>query len=167
MARITACELPAGALLDRYRANGAYTDCYTTTVPHRVAHARFVEAFYTTPLFKVERLLLTWFAGRPSTDAEARRLAAGEITAFAAWNVEERQDDQLLLCDFKGHTRSWLMSAPDTTAPLPATILFFGSAVVPQKPHGPMGTGFRALLGFHHVYSRALLRSAVMQLGAG
>jgi hypothetical protein len=166
MARISKSELPSGALLARYRANGAYTDCYTTTVPHRVAHARYVEAFYTTPLFKVERLLLAWFVGRPSTDAEAQRLAAGEITTFAAWSVEAREADQLLLCDFKGHTRSWLMSAPDPNAPSPATILFFGSAVVPQKPHGPMGTGFRALLGFHHLYSRALLRSAVSRLGS-
>lgn len=167
MARITACELPEDALLARYRANGAYTDCYSTSVPNRVAHARYVEAFYTTPLFKVERLLLKWFAGRPSTDAEAQRLAAGEIATFAAWSVEARQDDQLLLCDVTGRTRSWLMSTPDPTAPTPTTTLYFGSAVVPQKPHGPMGAGFRALLGFHHLYSRALLRSAVMRLGAG
>jgi hypothetical protein len=166
MARITACELPAGALLARYRANGAYTDCYATTVPQRVAHARYVEAFYTTPLFKLERLLLTWFVGRPSTDAEAERLAAGEIATFAASCVEARQDDQLLLCDFTGRTRSWLMSAPDTTDPSPATTLYFGSAVIPQKPHGPMGASFRTLLGFHHLYSRALLRSAVMRLQA-
>ena len=164
MARITACELPSGALLARYRANGAYTDCYTTTVQHRVAHARYVEAFYTTPLFKVERLLLTWFAGRPSTDAEAQRLAAGETSTFAAWSVEAREDNQLLLCDFTGRTRSWLMSAPEPTAPSSATTLFFGSAVVPRTPHGPMGSGFRALLGFHHLYSRALLRSAVSRL---
>jgi hypothetical protein len=76
------------------------------------------------------------------------------------------QDDQLLLCDFQGRTRSWLMSAPDSTGPSPATTLNFGSAVVPQKPHGPMGPAFRALLGFHHLYSRALLRSAVMRLRA-
>jgi hypothetical protein len=59
------------------------------------------------------------------------------------------------------------MTAPDPTTPSPATTLYFGSAVVPQKPHGPMGAGFRALLGFHHLYSRALLRSAVIRLGAG
>jgi len=165
MPQITACDLPEGALLARYRASGAYTDCYATSVPHRVAHARYVEAFYTTPLFKVERLLLKWFAGRPSTDAEAERLAAGDIATFAAWRVEARQDDQLLLCDVTGRTRSWLMSAPDPTGPSPATTLYFGSAVVPQKPHGPMGPAFRALLGFHHLYSRALLRSAVMRLG--
>jgi hypothetical protein len=81
-------------------------------VPHRVTQARYVEAFYTTPLFKVERLLLAWFAARPSTDAEAQRLAAGEIATFAAWSVEAREADQLLLCDFKGRTRSWLMSTP-------------------------------------------------------
>lgn len=131
MARITACELPAGALLARYRANGAFTDCYATSVPHRIAQARYVEAFYTTPLFKVERLLLKWFAGRPSTDAEAERLAAGDIATFAAWRVEARQDDQLLLCDLTGRTRSWLMSTPDPTAPTLTTTLYFGSAVVP------------------------------------
>ena len=49
-----------------------------------------------------------------------------------------------------------------------ATRLYFGSAVVPvvHEASGQrrMGFGFRALLGFHKLYSRILLRSAVANL---
>ena len=63
------------------------------------------------------------------------------------------------------------------TSPSPdgqATDLYFGSAVVPTIDRATgearMGLVFRALLGFHKVYSQVLLRAAVarlLRLGAG
>jgi hypothetical protein len=161
--RIAPCPLPTGALLGRYRDIGAYTDCYGVTVPGDVAHARFVEAFYTTWLFKLERAVLV-LVGKPSTDAQARALAHGEADAFAAWRVEARAPDQLLLCDYRGRTRSWLMrEAVDG-----GTRLYFGSAVVPvvdaRTGSGRMGRAFAGLLGFHRLYSRLLLRAAINRL---
>ena len=115
-------------------------------------------------MFKIERVLLAWFASRPCNDAEARELAMGERTTFAAWHVEARDDTQLLLCDFMGRTRSWLHVAPLAQG----TRLHFGSAVValPDASTGKprMGLVFRALLGFHRLYSRVLLRAAVRRL---
>ena len=55
MAIIRSCELPSNALLNRYLASGAYADCYVTEVTRRVSHAEYVEAFYTTAVFKLER----------------------------------------------------------------------------------------------------------------
>lgn len=161
MSRIEPCEIPPAALLLRYQDGQGYADCYCTEVDGRVSQADFVRAFYTTRLFKVERLLLGLFASRPSTDADAARLAAGEAANFAAWRVEARADDQLLLCDFTGRTRSWLMASP-----LPdgaGTRLYFGSAVVARAGAGPgrMGLPFDALLRFHRLYSRLLLRAAM------
>jgi hypothetical protein len=49
-----------------------------------------VEAFYTTAIFKLERWLLARLLKLPSTDAEAARLAASALHAFAAWSVESR-----------------------------------------------------------------------------
>jgi hypothetical protein len=168
MSRIVRCELPAESLLGRYLVGGAYADCYTTHVTRDVSHAQFVEAFYTTALFKLERVILSLFASRASSDAEAGRLARGELDAFAAWSVEDRATDQLLLRDFTGRTRSWLMVAAPT--PL-GTQLFFGSAVVPagagKAGHARMGFAFTALLGFHKLYSRALLRAATSRLVRG
>lgn len=48
--------------------------------------------------------------------------------------VEARGLDQLLLCDFLGHTRSWLMSVPVQASETSCTRLYFGSAVVPVAP---------------------------------
>src|SRR5690242_1930529 len=102
MPTISPCELPDTALLGKYRDGHAYADCYVGEVPAAVSHAEFVEAFYTTALFKVERAILKWLVARPSTDAEARSLAAGEAGAFAAWRVESRSSNQLLMADILG-----------------------------------------------------------------
>ncbi len=168
MSSIQRCELPHGALLSKYQHGGAYADCYVTEAARRVSHAEYVEAFYTTALFKVERLLLSWFASKPSTDVQAGQLAAGTLDSFAAWSVEGRSANQLLLSDFRGRTRSWLMVVSPENSALEDTHLYFGSAVVPvvSKKAGTrtLGLGFRLLLGFHKLYSRALLFAAKCRL---
>jgi hypothetical protein len=159
--RIEPCALPADALLVRLKEAGAYTDAYSVAIAADVTHAQFVEAFYTTGLFKLERAILAVLVSKPSTDAQARALARGESDAFAAWTVEARAPDQLLLCDYRGRTRSWLMREPVEGG---GTRLYFGSAVVPVPKAGgtrSMGGGFCALLAFHKLYSRLLLRAAV------
>ena len=162
------CELPADALLNRYSGSGAFADCYVAETAGAVSHSEFVEAFYTTAVFKFERLILRVLVARPSTDAEARELAHGKRDSFAAWSVEARAINQLLLSDFRGRTKSWLMVAAPQNAGSPGTRLFFGSAVVPVRSDGAgrtsLGFVFKALLGFHKLYSRILLRSAVSRL---
>jgi hypothetical protein len=160
------CAVPDGALLSRYRNGHDFADCYMTTVDGRIAHDAFVAAFYTTWLFKLERWILQWLVRKPSTDGEAVQLACGAANGFAAWTVEARAADQLLMCDFPGNTRSWLMVVPEEAR----TRLYFGSAVVARvdKKTGKrtLGTSFRMLLGFHRLYSRALLSVARRRLEA-
>ena len=166
MAAIRAAQLPEHALLRRYLDRGAYADCYVTEVPRRVDLATYVEAFYTTSIFKLERLLLSGFLSLPSTDAQARELAVGTVDKFAAWSVEAREANQVLLGDYRGRTCSWLMIAPGDGG---GTRLYFGSAVVPvldrRSGKWKMGLVFRALLGFHKLYSRMLLGAAASRLG--
>ena len=153
--------------------NGAYTDCFQTQVPGRVSLSKFIFAFYTTPLFKLERLILKLTAAKPSTDIQARQLANGSTSEFAAWHVENRKENELLMCDFRGRTRSWFMVNSMNTDSDPGTHLYFGSAVVPRrtsKTERPsLELAFQALLGFHQIYSVLLLYSArlSMQQGAG
>jgi hypothetical protein len=168
MSNIQSGELPPGALLGRYMGGGAYADCYVTEISRPVTHAEFVAAFYTTWIFKLERQILAWIVSRPSTDEQASALAAGTIDSFAAWSVEGRSPDQLLLCDFRDRTRSWLMVARIEGHGASGTRLYFGSAVVPVagRKSGEVSLGFmyRALLGFHMLYSRVLLRAAKSRL---
>jgi hypothetical protein len=175
-ASVHPAELPAGALLQHCREAGAYADCYVCDVEGPVSHAAFVEAFYTTRLFRLERFILRWLVRRPATDADARRLAEGTADGFSAWRVEARSSNQLLLADFTGRTKSWLMVGPVPDASgQKHTRLYFGSAVVPLKSRSAhekpsMGFAFHALLGFHRLYSRLLLsaaRSRVMRLQRG
>ena len=131
-----------------------------------VSHAEFVEAFYTTWLFKLERWILARFVARPSTDAEARALALGQGHRFAAWTVEQRAPDQVLLQDFTGRTCSWLMTK--AAAEPGSTLLYFGSVVTSVRDASTgrpsLGPVHGRLIGFHRLYSRMLIGAAVRKL---
>ena len=148
--RVRRRPLPDHALLTKFARGGAYADCYVTAVPLEVTHAEYVEAFYTSWLFKLERVILAWFVQKPSTDEEARALSRGERDTFAAWSTESRAGNQLVMLDFMAYTCSWLMieSRPAQT------LLYFGTGIMRRT------LGFKLLLPFHKVYARSLLAAA-------
>jgi hypothetical protein len=155
MPRVEVTPLPPSALLGAYARSGDYTDCYSIRLPQPVSLPAFMHAFYTTPVFRLERWILAALLKLPSTDEEAAAVAQGRATRFAAWTVEAREADQAILA--AGRTRSWFMVAADS--PGGPTRLYFGSAIVRAEP-GKLGSQFSALLLFHKVYSRVLLRVA-------
>jgi hypothetical protein len=167
MFSIEASALPDSSLLSAYQDSGAYTDCYTTSVNLCVTQAEYINAFYTSLPFKLERFILRWAVSKPSSDEGAQRLAEAKAETFAAWYVEARRDDQILLSDYRDRTRSWLMSKPVTEE---STQLYFGSAVIPaidsQTGEKRMETSFSLLLQFHKFYSQVLLSSAKTRLSA-
>ena len=163
MPTVQPCEIPLISLLRQYKDGPGYADCYVIKVPGTVTQAAYIEAFYTSPLFKIERTLLQYLASKPATDADAKALAGGVATRFSAWRVEAQSSSELLLADFTGRTRSWLMAVPGASGDdPPGTLLYFGSAVVPLSSQGAQSMGwlFHALLGFHRLYSRLLLGAA-------
>jgi hypothetical protein len=157
-------SIPPNTLLDKYATKGAYVDCYSIEIPGQVSFPEFIFAFYTTALFKLERIILTLTVAKPSTDDEARYLADGITEKFAAWHVENRSEYEILMCDFLGRIRSWLMVGPVSSMDGQRTRLHFGSVVVPTRRSktGKLSLGFvfRVLLGFHRIYSVLLLYSA-------
>lgn len=162
---------PTDSLLARLaEERAAFADAYTLKFPRAVTLAEFVEAFYTTRLFKVERALIA-LLGKPSSDAMARAVARGEGERLAVWTVAARRPDELLMHEDSGATRSWFKveAAEAAEAGTAGSTLWFGSAVVPRRrePGGAprLGWVFHALLGFHRWYSRALLKAAARRLG--
>jgi hypothetical protein len=166
MGSIRACDVPADALTQKYCTRGAYVDCWIADADRPVAFAEYVAAFFTTPVFKLERWILRLLVDKPSTDDQARELASGGREAFAAWRVEARTPDQLLLHEFTGRTRLWLSVGLAENSP--ASRLYLGSVIVPvlDARTGRTGLGpvHGRLVGFHRLYSRWLLRAAVQQL---
>lgn len=165
MADIRQQPVPAGTALHALSQRpGHYADCFVTEIRGTVTLAAYVEAFYTTPLFRAERLVLRLF-GIASSDVQARRLASGEAESFAAWRVTERTGTELLM-KAMGRTSSWFMIEGATSG----TRLYFGSAVAPKGagPEGQVGRrpgGLHPLLtGLHVLYSRCLLASARRRL---
>ncbi len=142
---------------------GRYGDCFSVTVDRAVSLSEFVFAFYTSRVFRLERLILGALLGASSTDAKARALADASTDVFAVWRVGERTATQLLMCDRYERTRSWFRVIPlDQNR----TRLQFGSAVADRPGERgssrKMGAGFGALLWFHVLYSKALLQAAAV-----
>ncbi|MBN8279093.1 MAG: hypothetical protein J0M16_00605 [Gammaproteobacteria bacterium] len=172
MAPVIQEPVPADSLLRTFRqgpdpaAWERYSDCFRTVVDGPVTLPGFVLAFYTSPVFRVERVILARF-GWPSTDDDARRVADGTTDRFAAWRVLARAPGQLLLGDMLGNTRSWFAASVLPGDPA-RTELRFGSGIAArQDPHTGErrpSLGFRLLGGFHVVYSRVLLASAAGRL---
>lgn len=170
MFSIRSTDLPEGALLSKCAREGAFTDCFQTDIARPTTQAEFVQAFYTTWVFKLERSILKWVVSLPSTDLQVSQLAEGSADAFAAWYVESRNSNQLLLSDINRRTRSWLMteSLEGEGDDGKFTRLYFGSAVLPQQrspgEKSDLGLVFRALMGFHKLYSVVLLHAAKSSL---
>lgn len=154
--RVTQCPVPSGTLLARYVGQGwTYTDCYDCDVPHDVVFDDFVHAFYTTWLFRVERLILSCVLRRPITDRDADMMLSGQSEEFAAWRVERRGENEILLCDKSLATGSWF-GMQDLGAG--RTRLMFGSVVVADE--APLHVAVRLILPIHALYSKALLGCA-------
>jgi hypothetical protein len=159
--KIEAAPLPAGSLLALHSAPGDRTDCFTAVVPGHVALEAYVEVFYTSRGFLPERVFLR-LLGRGASALEVAALARGESKTFAAWRVEARGERELLLADWLGRTRSWLMVEPLDDG---RTRLRFGSGIVGRAGPRAERALFRLLLPVHAVYSRLLLRAAATRLG--
>lgn len=155
--------VPQDALLHRYvETTGAYTDCFEVMSPLSVTHQEFITAFYTTWLFRLERVVLSVTLRRFVRDAEAVALAQGAADRFAVWTVEDRVENQILLRDASGQTCSYLAVVAKDGG---VTRLIFGSAVLPKG--GAMPGWVRALIPLHSFYSKALLRLAERKMRKG
>ncbi len=154
-------EFPAGAMLEAYARSGAYTDCFLGAVDRPVSLSEYLDSFYSTWVFRVERWILGAFVGSPSSDDDVRELASGSASEFAAWRVEDRDLNQIVLA--AGPTRSWLMVEVEDAAGSSQSVLYFGSAVVPRGS-GRVGWYFRVFAGLHVMYSRVLLGAAIRRL---
>jgi hypothetical protein len=144
---------------------GRYADCFAAGVARHVTLAQFVFAFYTSPLFRIERGLLHLLINAPSSRADARAIADGTSDKFAAWYVGQRTATQLLMCDRYERTRSCFCVEPQNSG---GTRLRFGSAVAARRGDRTDGVrrpaAFSLLLPFHVLYSEALLRAAKANL---
>ena len=154
----TRCPVPEYALLQRYVGQGGtYTDCYRAALPDAVSLTQLIETFYTTPLFWAERTLLQIVLRRRITTADVTALAQAKADRFAVWRVEARTDQEILLVDISGHTRSYLA--------VRGASVFFGSAVVAASD-APLPKLATLTLPFHRQYSKALLGEALRALWA-
>ncbi|MEO1046340.1 MAG: hypothetical protein AAFX04_12935 [Pseudomonadota bacterium] len=147
MSKIDSIAVPPDSLLAEFGPTHAYRDCFARCVAGQVSLADFIARFYGSWAFRPERLILG-LIGRGASDADAIRLANAEAQSFAAWNVVQRREREILLQDFRGTTASWLSVQHHGDS----TTLLFGSWV-----GQPERATVKALMPFHRWYSRVLL----------
>jgi hypothetical protein len=171
MFSIRTAAVPENGLLHTYASRqGCYTDCYYADVPKHVLLEELIFAFFTTPVFRLERKLLGLCASHPSTTADVENLASGASDTLAFWKVEAREESQLIMIVAEGPIRSWLMVEP-LAKDQNRTRLYFGSAVLTRKNKKTgevkMDLLFYSLRGFHKIYSRILLGLARRRILSG
>jgi hypothetical protein len=156
--------LPDVSYLHEYSLRRAHTDGFYCDLAIEVTLTDFIASFYTTWLFKLERLVLAVLVAKPSTDQEAVALSRGERESFAAWRVEKKCHNQIIMCDYLSKTRSWLMCEPRGGG----TRLYFGTIIEPSKiideTRVDLGFFFHLLMPLHIIYSKALLKAACDKL---
>ena len=167
MFSIEKCTVIPNSLLASYAENG-YADSYYTELPGHISMEDYVFSFYTTALFKLERFILTWTVLKPSNDLQAKELMDGKTDKFAAWTIEARKDNELLMCDMLKRTRSWFMVKHTDLNDIPRTQLYFGTGIAPATRGATVKTSiglfFILLLPFHKLYSVFLLLFAKWRL---
>jgi len=167
MFSIEKCTVIPNSLLASYAENG-YADSYCTDLPGHISMEDYVFSFYTTALFKLERFILTWTVLKPSNDLQAKELMDGKTDKFAAWTIEARKDNELLMCDMLKRTRSWFMVKHTDINNTPRTKLYFGTGIAPATRGATVKTSiglfFILLLPFHKLYSVFLLLFAKRRL---
>lgn len=154
--RVTAVPLPDWALLQRHATvPDRYTDSFAVDVEKVITLSDYARAFYGSWVFGLERAILMTAYRRRMPVGDALKIAEGQGERFAVWQLEARCEDEMLLADDSGRTRSWLAIEPFGQR----TRLWFGSAVLP-KPGSEISGLVNALMPVHKLYSRVLLGAA-------
>ena len=102
------------------------TNCFRNEIPKTVDLSDFIDAFYKTPLFRFERLVLSLAPTGRMREVDITALSKEQVDRISVWQVETRLDAQILLS--AGGTKSWLMVEEMESR----TRLYFGSVLVPR-----------------------------------
>jgi len=167
MFTVSQCPLPHDTLLHRYENGpGHHTDCFETEVAQGVSLPDYIEAFFNSPILRIERKLLGLAMLKSNYD-DVVLLAQGRSDHIAGWQTEDRADQEILLTVMGGGVRTWLKVIPEEDH----SRLLFGSAVVPPDDAPVDETGapkmawwVQGLMGFHRLYSHIVLGAAKWQL---
>ncbi len=166
MTHVEKTAIPLDSFMSAYKQiDGCSADAFRGYLEFPVTLEALITAFFGSPIFTLERLLLKSIGQANTSRSDITGLAAGTQEKFAAWKVEDRNESEVILKVGSSPIRSWLMARPDGDG---KTAIYFGSAVLPQttnrnsKPQ--VGSSFRFFMGVHNFYSCLLLKSTIKNL---
>ena len=161
MFRVHTSDIPSPSLVDtHYSKSSERIDCYRIFVENSTNLESFVGCFYRGRLFRIERALISLVTGHKSSHAQLDELLSKKTKIFSAWTECQRNENQLIMCDYQGRTCSWFMVEPHKNG----TYLYFGT-VLKRTNYFPRFEWlskpiFTLLLPVHGLYSRLLLSAA-------
>lgn len=172
--KVRRAAVPEGTILHSSRPlsgparDETHLDCFVADIDGAWSLEQFVGVFYRTWLFRAERFVLKHVMRLPSTDSDLESLLDGNQEKFAAWSIERRTANELLMCDIASKTKSWFMVTQTGDSAKQRTLVHFGTVVVatPDRRSGEpkLGTLFRLFMPLHLLYARSLLLVAVRDL---
>ncbi|MEM8591143.1 MAG: hypothetical protein AAGF13_01325 [Pseudomonadota bacterium] len=149
-------------LISRYATRpGAYADFYEVSVDGEPDLERFLRTFFDTWVFRLERRVLRLLKYERTDRADVLAIAAGKSDSFAAWEVEERREREVIFVFAPPMGRTWL-----GVSDAGGTKLQFGSALIPREGER-LPWYVRATIPFHRLYSRTLLSAAARAWSRG
>lgn len=156
--------VPEGSFLKAYEGReGCETDCFQADVPGHPDIDRFVHIFFDTWVFRIERRLLALLGEDYATSEDVAALAGRSSDTLAAWTVQDRSADEIILAFKRPRGRTWLQ-ATQLDGSLGSTRLRFGSALLPnidsEGQTASISWGLKIGLPLHRLYARLLLAAA-------
>ncbi len=158
--------LPAHAMLSRYAdGTASYTDCFAYDYAGPVDLENFLNAFFNSWVFRLERFILKAAARVTISDEDTANFAAARSDRMGLWTAQDRDESQVLTIVGQGPIHSWWMVEPKGER----TRLYFGSAIRPMTAKdGSQRMNPAAKYGGlpHRIYARILLAVAARKLRA-
>ena len=88
MGNVTAALQPEHSLIsEQSMLEGYVTDCFSAEVSKAVDLSDLIEAFYKTPLFRLERLVLSFAPSGRLRDTDITALSKGQVDRISVWQV--------------------------------------------------------------------------------
>ncbi|MTI09151.1 hypothetical protein [Curvivirga aplysinae] len=166
MTEVKETAIPLNSFMNFYHESpGHHADAFVGQIDGIVTLEDYILAFFDSPIFRIERSILSLFLLRRIKQSEIKELASGRSQQFALWKTKKRNEEELLLEVGDSQIRTWFHTEQEQSN---KTKLYFGSAIVPdttsKNAKEGIGFTFRFFMGFHKLYSRILLQSALKKL---
>eukprot|EP00045_Choanoeca_perplexa_P002911 m.27622 g.27622 ORF g.27622 m.27622 type:complete len:189 (-) comp11764_c0_seq1:101-667(-) len=153
-------DVPNGSFLKSMKDEGYNCDTFVLPLPNAPPADlnKYIRAFFSSPVFQLERYVLQYAAGISIEDQDIRKCGFEVGDKLGVWGVTERCDNEALALWSQGSTDGcswWRLEHTREGDP----VLMFGSGIRTNNASKAYRLAMVPLTQGHYLYSRILLWS--------